>query len=112
MDFKVGGRWLYHMLGPEGDFHWCLFDYEEIKPLHGYRGQDAFCDEVGNKNQTKPIAYWDYKFISQGEETLVDIVIRFDSLSDLEAIIEMGFKEGFTMGLGNLDEYLASLKSF
>ncbi|MHB1279027.1 MAG: SRPBCC family protein, partial [Bacteroidia bacterium] len=30
MDFRVGGRWLYCMAGPEGERHWCLFDYKTI----------------------------------------------------------------------------------
>lgn len=36
------------------------------------------------------------------------IGIEYDELADLEKIIEMGFKEGFTMALENLDLYLES----
>jgi uncharacterized glyoxalase superfamily protein PhnB len=46
-------------------------------------------------------------FIEQtANTTLVDIVISYNSLADLEKIIELGFKEGFTMALGNLDQYI------
>ena len=34
---------------------------------------------------------------------MVSIEIEFNNLSDLEKIIEMGFKEGFTAALENLD---------
>ena len=30
LDFKEGGFWLYHMLSPEGDKHWCRLDYLTI----------------------------------------------------------------------------------
>jgi hypothetical protein len=35
--------------------------------------------------------------------------IQYESLADLETILEMGFEEGFTMALGNLDELLPQL---
>jgi hypothetical protein len=38
----------------------------------------------------------------------VDIAIKHDKLSDLEKIIEMGFKEGFTIAMEGLDEIFAS----
>ena len=107
-EFEVGGRWLYCMKGPEGDEQWCLFDYEFILPFEGFKGQDAFCNEDGDKNETKPIAYWDYRFTDSGESTTVDININFDDLTSLESIIEMGFREGFGMAMGNLDDYFMS----
>jgi hypothetical protein len=36
----------------------------------------------------------------------VEITLSFDNEADLEKIIQMGFKEGFSMGLENLDELL------
>ena len=42
---------------------------------------------------------------------MVKIKLTFDSLEDLETIIQMGFKEGFTAGLENLDQYLASVST-
>lgn len=38
---------------------------------------------------------------------MVSIEIHYEKPEDLEKVIEMGFKEGFTMALGNLDELLA-----
>ena len=37
--------------------------------------------------------------------TTVNILIEYKELADLEKIIELGFKEGFTMAMGNLDQY-------
>ncbi|NVK85854.1 MAG: SRPBCC domain-containing protein [Cytophagia bacterium] len=106
MDFKVGGRWHYHMKGPQGDIHWCLADYKSIDIEKEYQCLDAFCNEEMVINETHPRSYWTVAFEAQGDKTLVKVEIQHEKLSDLEMIIEMGFKEGFTMALGNLDEVL------
>ncbi|MDP4252983.1 MAG: SRPBCC domain-containing protein, partial [Bacteroidota bacterium] len=31
MDFREGGFWLYCMVGPQGDRHWCRIDYVRIE---------------------------------------------------------------------------------
>lgn len=109
MDFRVGGCWLYSMNGPNGEVHWCRADYQAIeKPLH-YRGLDAFTDENGVVNESFPRSQWDVTFTAKGERTSVLIKTTYAKLEDLEMIIQMGFKEGFTMALGNLDQYFESL---
>ncbi|HEY3404867.1 MAG TPA: SRPBCC domain-containing protein [Ohtaekwangia sp.] len=107
MNFSVGGRWLYYMLSPEGDKHWCMFDYETITPLKHFSGIDAFCDENGVANNSKPRVKWKNDFKVKDDETVVDIQLTFETLKDLETIIQMGFKEGFTAGLENLDQYIS-----
>ncbi|WP_194776220.1 SRPBCC domain-containing protein [Pararhodonellum marinum] len=106
LDFKVGGRWHYYMKGPEGDIHWCRFDYESIEKEKSFSGIDAFCDENANMNNTKPRVKWKNEFSEEENNTLVNIHLEFNSLEDLETIIQMGFKEGFTAGLENLDQYI------
>lgn len=108
LNFSVGGRWHYYMLGPEGDVHWCLFEYEAIEPLKSFSGIDAFCDENANVNNTKPRVKWENVFHISGNVTVVDIHLQFEKLEELETIIEMGFREGFTAGLENLDQYISA----
>ena len=108
MNFTEGGRWLYYMQGPEGEKHWCLFDFEKIIPLKHFSGMDAFCNEQGILNDTKPRVQWSNEFEPAEEQTLVRIQLQFEKLEDLETIIQMGFREGFTAGLENLDQYIAA----
>jgi uncharacterized protein YndB with AHSA1/START domain len=107
MEFKDGGRWIYAMLGPEGEVHWCRADFKSISPMKSFKVDEAFCDPEGNITRDYPIASWLCKFRETENKTIVDIEIQYESLADLEKYIEMGFKEGFTMALGNLDELLA-----
>ncbi|MEL0454779.1 SRPBCC domain-containing protein [Flavobacteriaceae bacterium SZ-1-7] len=106
MDFREGGTWLYYMISPENDIHWCKNDYLKINPKESYTGLDAFCDENGNENMDMPRTKWTNTFTEKGNKTLVSIVATYESLEALERIIAMGFKEGFTMALGNLDELI------
>lgn len=106
MDFRVGGYWLYAMISPTGEKHWCRADYKKIEILKSYTGLDAFCDELGNITEDFPRSLWTNSFNGQGDITHIAIEIQYQSLADLEKIIELGFKEGFTMALSNLDEYL------
>lgn len=106
MNFSVGGSWHYAMISPENETHWCRADYQTIDPLKSFSGLDAFCDEEGNINNEFPRSLWNNTFLSQGESTTVDIVIRYENLEDLEKIVALGFEEGFTMALGNLDQYI------
>lgn len=107
MDFRVGGYWIYAMVGSDGTTEWARSDYKSITPLKSFSGQDAFSDENGNINHSLPISFWDTEFNETMDSTLVSIEIRYDAIADLEKYIEMGFKEGFTAALENLDELLS-----
>ena len=74
--------------------------------MTNFKFHDAFCDSNGNINQEFPRSNWNVDFVEAGGSTTVNIEIKHEKLSDLEAIIKMGFKEGFTMALENLDEML------
>ena len=107
MNFKEGGFWLYAMIGPEGEQHWARADFQKIVPMKSYSMLDTFCDEQGVKNDSAPHMKWVSQFIDKGDRTTVEVEITFDNETDLEKIVEMGFKEGFTAAHGNLDELLA-----
>lgn len=108
MEFKEGGQRLYAMIGPKGEEHWALADFTSITPKTNFKYLDAFSDNEGNLNTDFPRSAWDVNFSEQGNSTIVDIAIKHEKLSDLEKIIEMGFKEGFTIALEGLDKVFAS----
>ncbi len=108
MDFKEGGQRLYAMVGPEGEEHWALADYKSITPQTNFKFLDAFCDNEGHINNDLPRSQWSVDFTESNKLTIVYIEIKHEKLADLEAIIQMGFKEGFTMALEGLDELFIS----
>jgi uncharacterized protein YndB with AHSA1/START domain len=110
MDFRDGGMWHYSMISPDNEVHWCRFDYEKITHGRRYRGLDAFCDEAGNINTDFSRMQWENSFSQSENGTVVNITITVDSFETLEKIMAMGFQEGFTMGMNQLEELLKKLK--
>lgn len=105
MDFREGGFWFYAMISPENEKHYSRNDYHKIKLHKSYTGLDAFCHEDGSIDQNMPRTLWTNTFSENKNITTVSITAKYDSLADLEKVIHMGFKEGFTMALENLDHY-------
>lgn len=110
MDFRVGGKRIYAMVGPEGEEHWAMADFTSITPKLNFKYLDAFCDNEGTISDEMPRSSWNLNFIAQDDITLVEISIGHGKLEDLEMIIEMGFKEGFSAALNGLDKVLLTLK--
>jgi len=106
MDFKVGGHRLYAMVSPEGHEHWGVQQYKEINPKSNYRQLNCFSNDQGVINSEMPQSDWRIEFKKQGDTTLVEITIKHKSLENLEALLKMGFKEGFAVCLNGLDEIL------
>ena len=107
MDFRVGGYWLYAMVGPDGTKQWSRADFKSITPLESFTVLDAFCDEAGYIDHSFPQSAWINDFSETMHSTLVTIEIKYNEIADLDKYIEMGFKKGFTAGLENLDELLS-----
>lgn len=110
MDFREGGSWHYAMVGPEGEEHWALANYQKIEPKQSFTGLDGFADAEGNVNKQLPQSKWEVSFTDKGQITLVQILISYEDLAQLETTIQMGFKEGLAMAMEGLDELLPSLK--
>ena len=107
LELREGGRWSYYMEGPEGDRHYSFFDYTAIRPKTFLAGQDGFCDAAGTILTSMPRSQWAIHFSSVATGAQERIVIHFETATDLERILRMGFQEGFTAGLDQLDALLA-----
>ena len=109
MNFSEGGFWLYAMCGPEGEEHWGRMDYLKIRPAANFTALDGFCDAGGNLNPQLPRASWTSSFSDLSGNTLVETVVTYNSLADLETVLQMGMKEGLTIAMEGLDALLISL---
>jgi uncharacterized protein YndB with AHSA1/START domain len=108
MDFKVGGRRFYAMVSPEGQEMWQLQQYTSITPKTNFKFLSLFSDK--DENPHLPGSNWDLNFNEEKNITKVSISIYNESLERMEKMIEMGFKEGFTVTLNELGNLLPTLK--
>ena len=109
MDFREGGHWHYAMVEPNGTEYWGLTEYVKIKPIDYYTSLDAFSNAAGEINKDLPRAAWRITFIEKGENTLVETIVTYQSLSDLEKVIQMGMEQGMKATLKKLDELLFTI---
>lgn len=106
MNFIADGMWHYAMISPKGDKHFCKAYYQQIDTLRMFVYKDAFCNDKGEDLTEMPSMNWTNTFTSNNNVTTVNVVLNFETIAQLENIIKMGFKEGFTMGLNQLENLL------
>jgi uncharacterized protein YndB with AHSA1/START domain len=103
MNFAVGGYWLYAMVSPENEKHWGRMDYTAITPHKSFAIKDSFCDEEGNRNPSLPVSEGTIAFTETAPGTLVDFKMVYSSEKEIQTIIEMGFEQGITICLEQLE---------
>src|SRR5687767_9424967 len=108
MNFEVGGKRFYAMVSPEGQERWAIQEYTAITPKTNFKMYNAFADKDGNPEI--PGSEWNYTFSEQNGKTKVSITIYNESLTRMEKMIEMGFREGLTVTLNELTSLLKTLK--
>ena len=110
-EFKVSGRWLYAMKGPNDEIHWSFFDYESIEPKNYFSGKDGFCDENGQLLPGQQSSEWKISFKSlHGICTMTSHCI-YPNEKTKNMMVEMGFLEGFEIGLNQLENLLKTSAS-
>lgn len=110
MNFTVGGYWLYAMVSPENQKHWGRMNYLAIQPKEYFELEDAFCDENGNVNPELPASKGKNVFTKTPGGTRVDFKMIYATEEDLQKIVEMGFEQGITMCMDQLEELLRQNK--
>ena len=112
MDFRVGGRWLYAMIGPENapPTRYSLAEFVEIQPKTSFTTKNSFSDENGNPVDSGfTFSITKNSFEVTGDKTTVHIAKKMQCLAQLEKFIELGYEKGTAAGMNNLDEYLKTL---
>lgn len=108
MNFETGGKRFYAMISPDGQEGWVLQQYTSIRPKTHFKMHNAFADKDGNPELNG--SEWEYNFSEENGITTVFITIFNESPERMERMIAMGFKEGFTATLKNLETLLADEK--
>lgn len=109
MEFRNGGRRFYSMVGPNGERHWCIADFSNIQAKDAFNWRDGFTDENQKINTAMPETDWKVSFAKDGDGTKVTVMLLGPG-PQLQKLVELGFEQGFTMALGNLDEELSRRK--
>lgn len=109
-DFSVGGYWLYAMVSPENEKHWARMNYLLIDTHKSFNLEDAFCDENGNIIIEMPASKGSNVFTATTTGTQVAFKMTYTTEEQLQKIIEMGFEQGITACLEQLNQLIINSK--
>lgn len=111
-DLTPGGRSEYYMTGPDGSRAAGYWEYLSVQEGRFFEVIDGFSHDDGTPNTGMPTMRAEFTF----EETETGSRLRnttyFNSLEELEQLVDMGMEEGTTSAMGQMDEVLADLRTF
>ena len=111
-DVAAGGRSIYKMTGPEGDEHYGCWDWELVAAPDSFVVIDRFADETGAPNTDLPSTRMEFTLVPTDAGSRLTTVSSFDSVEQLEQLIEMGMLDGTKQAMAQIDDVLADLAAF
>ncbi len=111
-DMAVGGRSSYVMTGPDGEQSGGYWEFRAVDTPHSFEVRDGFANPDGSPNADMPSMRMVYTFEETADGSRVTTTTYFDSLAQLEQLVEMGMQEGLRAAMSQIDQVVADLASF
>lgn len=106
-ELAVGGRSAYYMTGPEGEKSRGWWETTAVNPPHSLEYDDGFAEEDGTPNPELGTTHASVTLERVGGKTRMTLLSTFESVEQLQQMIEMGMEEGMQQALGQIDALLA-----
>jgi len=111
-DAAAGGRSVYKMTGPTGDEHYGCWEWTDVTAPASFDIIDWFADETGAPNTALPPTRASFVFEQTDGGSRLTTTSRFDSLEQLQQLLEMQMLEGTKEAMSQIDAVLADLAAF
>ncbi len=111
-DVVTGGRSVYVMTGPEGDEHYGCWEWTSLDAPHSFEVLDWFANAAGEPNTELPAMRAEFAFETTGSGSRLTTTSRFDTLEQMQQLLDMGVLEGTREAMSQIDAVLADLASF
>ena len=111
-DFKVGGRSVYIMIGPDGTEYPATGVYREIVPIEKIVSTDEFGDGMEEAHPEMDLPkgmITTFLFDDLGERTKLTLTTSHPTVEDREKHEAMGVVDGWNSTLDKLEEVLSDL---
>ena len=105
-DFTEGGQAKYYMTGPEGEKAPGYWRFQVIEQARTIKFLDGFAAEDGSPDEDMPNMVMTMTLDEEQGRTRMTTVTKFNSLEDLEQLLEMGMEEGIREAMGQIDALL------
>ena len=111
-DAAVGGRSSYTMKGPDGDTSSGYWEWLSVDPQKSFEVRDGFATPAGEPNTAMPSMRMRFVFDETGDGSRVTTTTYFNTLEELEQLVQMGMEEGLRSAMSQMDAVLADLSAF
>lgn len=111
-DMFAGGRSAYAMTGPNGDVSRGYWEFLDVKAPHSFEVRDGFCHPDGTPNTEMPSMRMTFAFEATESGSRLTTTTFFNTVDELEQLVNMGMEEGMREAMGQIDAVLEDLRSF
>jgi uncharacterized protein YndB with AHSA1/START domain len=111
-DAVPGGLSTYVMIGPDGEASAGYWEWLSVDAPRSFEVRDGFASADGSPNTDMPAMRIVWTFEETESGSRVTATTLFDSLDDLQQILEMGAEEGVTAAMTQIDAVVTDLASF
>ncbi|MDP4334325.1 SRPBCC family protein [Curtobacterium sp. A7_M15] len=111
-DLRPGGLAHYRMTSPENERFHAVWQVTEVDEPRRIAFRDLFSDPEGEVDESLPASETVLSFEAIDTGSRVTVLTSFASSADLETLLEMGMREGYTQAFGQLDRVLADLREY
>ncbi|MEQ1737685.1 MAG: SRPBCC family protein, partial [Rhodoglobus sp.] len=102
----------YRMTGPTGDQHYGYWEWTHVDAPVSFEVTDGFADETGAPNTELPGMRVTFAFEPTDAGSRLTTVTTFNSVEELNQLLEMGVLEGTKEAMSQIDAVLADLAAF
>ena len=81
-------------------------NYLAIDRHKSFEAEDEFCDENGKLNAELPVSKTQMVFTKTKNGTKADFIMTYSTEADLEKIVDMGFEQGISICMDQLEKLL------
>jgi len=111
-DMAVGGRSDYAMTGPDGERSGGYWEFLAVDEGRSFEVLDGFAKDDGTPNTDLPTMRMVMRFEATDDGSRMVATTYYNSIEQLEQLVEMGMVEGLRAAMGQIDDVLADLASF
>ncbi|TLP75353.1 SRPBCC family protein [Nesterenkonia sphaerica] len=111
-DLYPGGRSEYYMTGPQGERSHGYWEFTRVEPGRSIEVLDGFATEDGQPQNDMPSMRMVLTFADTETGSQLVTTTYFNSLAELEQLIEMGMEEGTRAAMSQIDDVVADTASF
>ena len=108
-ELAPGGVANYYMTSPEGERFHGWWEVTSVDPPKHLTFRDGFADSNGKPADDMPVSTAQVRLEEVApSRTRMTIESTFESIDDMNRIVEMGALEGMSQALGQIDDLLAA----